>query len=55
MEQHVKLSLEETLALIDCLQRAIEVGHATDNLDLQAMAEALIDLIIDKWLKRGNR
>ena len=55
MEDHVKLSLDETHALIDCLQRAIEVGQATDNLDLQAMAEPLIDLSIDKWLKRGER
>jgi hypothetical protein len=55
VENHVKLTLEETHSLIECLQRAIEVGQATDNLDLQAMAEPLIDLIIDKWLKRGER
>ena len=55
MADHVNLTREESYALLDCLLRAIEVGQDTDNLDLQAMAEPLIDLIIDKWLKRGER
>lgn len=55
MEAHVNLTLDETRDLINCLQWAIEVGEDTRNLDLQAMAEPLIDLIIDKWLKRGER
>ena len=55
MEDHIRLDVDQVTALIDCLQRAIEVGEDTGNLDLQAMAEPLIDLIIDKWRNRGER
>ena len=55
MKDHIELSADETVALIACLVRAIEVAEDTADLDLQAMAEPLVDLIIDKWLNRGER
>jgi hypothetical protein len=52
---HIELDADETDALLRCLVRAAEVGEATGNLDLMAMAEDLADLIIGKWLPEGER
>ena len=41
MKDRIELSAEETVELIACLVRAIEVGEDTANLGLQAMAEPL--------------
>lgn len=55
MDDYVNLDADESDALISCLVRAAEVGEDTGNLDLMAMAEHLVDLIIQKWLDRGER
>lgn len=54
MKDHVRLDQHETHALLRCLLRAAEVGESTCNLDLLAMAEDMADLIIDKWLPKGD-
>ena len=54
LHDHIKLDADESDAVIGCLVRAAEVGEGTGNLDLMAMAEHLVDLIIEKWLKRGD-
>lgn len=54
LPDHIKLDADESDAVIGCLVRAAEVGEGTGNLDLMAMAEHLVDLIIEKWLKRGD-
>ena len=55
MIDHIKLDADESDALLRCLVRAPDVGEATGNLDLMAMAEDLADLIIEKWLPEGDR
>ena len=54
MDDHIKLDADESHALIGCLLRAAEVGAGTGSLDLVAMAEPLADLIIDKWVPKGD-
>ncbi|MGH9042147.1 MAG: hypothetical protein ACRDZ3_18165 [Acidimicrobiia bacterium] len=51
---HIELDADESDAVIKCLVRAAEVGEDTGNLDLSAMAEHLVDLIIEKWLNGGT-
>ena len=54
MDDHIALDADEVRYLVRCLMRAADVGRATDNLDLVAMAQHLIDVILDKWFNRGE-
>ena len=54
MEDRIELNADEVRNLIRCLMRAIDVGRGTDNLDLQALAEPLVELLVDKWFNRGE-
>jgi hypothetical protein len=54
LPEHIKLDADETAQLLDCLKRAEELGRETDNLDIVAMAGPLMDLLIDKWLRRKD-
>lgn len=55
MNDHICINADESDALLNCLVRAVDVGEATGNLDLMAMAEDCADLIIAKWLSEGDR
>ena len=46
---HIQLDKDETNDLLRCLMRAHELGRATDNLDVVAMAGAAMDILIAKW------
>ena len=54
MDDEITLNADEVRTLIHCLMRAVDVGRDTGNLDLQALAEPLIDLLLDKWFNRGE-
>ena len=45
----IELDAEETEELLRCFVRSVELGLATDNLDVVAMAEYGADLLIEKW------
>lgn len=52
--ERITLDVHESAELLACLQRALELGEETDNLDVVVMAGALMDMIIDKWLRRDD-
>ena len=54
MPEHITFDASETDRLLACLLRAEELGRETDNLDIVAMAGELMDLIIEKWMRRND-
>ncbi len=54
MPDYITLDRNQSVALIDCLLKAAELGERTGNLDLAATALYCADLIIDKWLPGGD-
>jgi hypothetical protein len=49
---YINFDAHESNRLLACLSRARELGREHDNLDVVAMAEELVDLIIEKWEER---
>jgi hypothetical protein len=52
--EQITLDADETHRLLACLTRAEELARETDNLDIVAMAGGLMDLIIEKWMRRND-
>lgn len=50
MVWYISLDADETDRLLYCLRRSEELARATDNLDVVAMAGALMDMLIEKWM-----
>ena len=49
MASYITLGADDSDRLIYCLQRSEELARVADNLDIVVMAEALMDMLIDKW------
>ena len=54
MKEQITLDRNQSVALIDCLMKAAELGKRTGNLDLVATALYFAEMIIDKWLPGGD-
>jgi hypothetical protein len=54
LAEHIKFDADETHRMLACLTRAEELARETDNLDIVAMAGELMDLIIEKWMRRND-
>jgi hypothetical protein len=52
--EHIEFDADETHRMLACLTRAEELARETDNLDIVAMAGDLMDLIIEKWMRRND-
>ncbi|MEW6474019.1 MAG: hypothetical protein AB1679_17345 [Actinomycetota bacterium] len=52
--EYINLNQDETHALLQCLIRAHDLARSTDNLDVVAMAEAGMDMLIDKWERKSD-
>jgi hypothetical protein len=51
---HIELDQDDTNELLRCLVRSHELAEDTDNLDVVAMAEAVMDMLIEKWEKKND-
>jgi hypothetical protein len=54
LAEHIEFDADETHRMLACLTRAEELAREADNLDIVAMAGELMDLIIEKWMRRND-